>query len=81
MGAEWIRVVAATGDGDPVAGTDEHDLVVQLPPLGRRAPSALELEGDRGIIVRGAGQRTILIESDRVLPVFPAASVGVERST
>jgi hypothetical protein len=46
--AECIRAVAAAGDGDLVPGTDQHDLVVELPLLGSRAPSALELDGDRG---------------------------------
>jgi hypothetical protein len=47
VGAEWIRAVAAAGHGDPVAGTDERYLVVELPLLGSRAPSALELDVDR----------------------------------
>jgi hypothetical protein len=48
--AERVGAVAAAGDRDPVPGTDQHDLVIELPAPSSRAPPTLELGGDRGSV-------------------------------
>ena len=50
--AERVRSVAAARDRDPLPRAHEHDLIVELPPLGRRTPPALELDGDAGHALR-----------------------------